>query len=158
MPWPKGKHLYKEQKAKIGKAMSRLYRGSAVKKKISASLKRYYKQNPVQLQRARKIDKAVTDWWKEHPSARKRHSQRIKNFFIKNPGAFEEFLKHGKNPLRRHLKTPQGFLVRSNGEKQIAEFLYRNKIPCLYESISLPITTPPIRGEHLHARLLHSFF
>ncbi|MBS3090159.1 hypothetical protein J4433_00125 [Candidatus Pacearchaeota archaeon] len=89
----------------------------------------------------------MTNWWKEHPSAKKAMAEKIKRFFIANPKALEEFIKHGKNLLKKHLRTNQKFLVRSKGEQKIANFLYENKIPCSYESISLPITTKPYAGN-----------
>lgn len=106
--------------------------------------KRQYRVNP---ELGKKIDRTVTAWWKDNPQARKNLSMKIRDFFIRNPKAFEEFLKHGKNPLKRHLKTPQRFLVRSRGEKAISNFLHKSNIPCLYESISLMITTNPFKGN-----------
>lgn len=133
-----------------------------IKHKISLSLKKYWNKNPeakIEMSRIKKqqyksnpelrnkIDRIVTAWWKAHPAERKKKADRIKKWFIENPDAFKEFMKHGKNPLKKHLKTSQGFLVRSKGEQQIANFLYKNKIPCLYESIDLMITTPPFKGN-----------
>lgn len=115
-----------------------------MRKRQSIIKKGQYKKNP---ELRKKIDRTVTGWWKDNPKAKKELSIKIRNFFIKNPDAFKEFLKHGKNPLKRHLKTVQGFLVRSKGEKKIAVFLHKNNIPCLYESISLMITTNPFKGN-----------
>ncbi|MBS3090464.1 hypothetical protein J4433_01705 [Candidatus Pacearchaeota archaeon] len=110
-------------------------------KRINAIVKAYknpaYREKLGKAQHARFRDKRV----------RKEFSEKIRNFFMKNPDAFKEFLKHGKNPLKKHLRTKQKFLVRSKGEQKIANFLYENKIPCLYESISLMITKKPFRGN-----------
>jgi hypothetical protein len=170
MVWPKGKTYSNKHSNKT-------------KKRISDSLKEYYRKNPSQSARNRnivkavtrwweehpeakkslsrtkkkryrtnpeikkKIDKAMTEWWKEHQNIKKQRSEQFKKFFLKNPDKFKKFLNAGKNPLKKHIKTEQGFKVRSKGEKQIANFLYNNSIPCLYESISLPITTKPFAGN-----------
>lgn len=117
---------------------------SEFREKMRRIKNRQYKTNP---ELKKKIDKIITGWWRDNPAARKRQSQRIRQFFIKNPKAFEEFMKHGKNPLKPHLRTSQGFIVRSKGEQQIANFLEKNKIPSLYESFSLPITSNPYKGN-----------
>jgi len=153
----------KSRSKAISKALKKYFKSGhpSIKSRIR-NLKKYYKDHPEARKRisqvkkaqfiknpklAREIDKRVTEWWKDNPQARKRHSKRIRQFFINNPEAFREFMKHGKNPLKPHLKTSQGFIVRSKGEKQIANFLEKNKIPSLYESIILPITTPPFNGN-----------
>jgi hypothetical protein len=46
-------------------------------------------------------------------------------------------MKYGKNSSVPHLKTKQGFLVRSKGEQKIANFLYDNKIKSFYEGKTL---------------------
>ena len=65
---------------------------------------------------------------------RKKQVEKAMNYFHKNPKAYEKFLEAGKNPLKKHLKTKQGSLVRSKGERKIADFLYENGIPAEYES------------------------
>jgi hypothetical protein len=111
-----------------------IWRASSFRKKISSSLKRYYKENPKAIQ---KIDRVVTKWWKEHPNLRKEKGEAVRKIFIDNPERLKQFLKYGKNPSKPHLKTKQGFLVRSKGEQKIADFLYENKITSLYESRTL---------------------
>jgi len=128
-----------------------------IQQKINRKIKEWRKKHPEHSKKIatalrstavrKKIDRVITAWWKDNPNARKNISKKVKQFFIKNPNAFKEFLKHGKNPLKPHLKTLQGFLVRSLGEKLIANFLRAHCIPCLYESISLMITKPPYKGN-----------
>lgn len=114
------------------------------RKEQSILKKKQYKTNP---ELRKKIDRIVTEWWKEHPLERKKRAAKIKKFFMKNPAAFREFLKHGKNPLKHHLRTRQGFLVRSKGEQEIANCLYANNIVSLYESIDLMIKTKQFKGN-----------
>jgi len=134
------KEIIESRTAKIRRA----YKKRRLRNKIKRIKLKQYRTNP---ELRKKIDKVVTEWWRDNPSARKSLSKKIKWFFIKNPKAFEEFLKHGKNPLKSHIKTLQGFLVRSLGEKLIANFLHAHCIPCLYESISLMITKKPFKGN-----------
>jgi hypothetical protein len=117
-------------------------------KQSKISRERY--SNPKEIEKARKlwtmqkkeklrkkIDIAVTKWWKEHPHVRKKYSDRLKNYFIKNPKDFADKFYNGKNnPFCPHIKTKLG-LVRSKGEKQIADFLVKNKIKAEYEAKTL---------------------
>lgn len=144
MSWPKGKKHSEKQKERIRLKLQNFYKDPKARKRISMIKRLQYKTNP---ELRKKIDKIITGWWKDNPNIRKERSKKIKQFFIKNPKAFREFLKHGKNPLKRHIRTKQGFLVRSNGEKQIADFLYRNKIKSSYEAIDLPIIKEPFNGN-----------
>jgi hypothetical protein len=110
-------------------------------KRINAIVEEY--KNPAYKQ---KLSKAQRKRFSK-AGERKKFSEKIKNFFIRNPDALKEFLKHGKNPLKKHIRTRQGLLVRSAGEKKIADFLDEKSIPCLYESISLLITKKPFKGN-----------
>jgi len=128
---------------KISSSMKKYYSNPKAKEKTSRALKKYF-SNPKAREKHRKlsstlafrnkVDRAITKWWKSHPSIKKEMSIKAKNLFMKNPKKFEKFMKYGKNPGKPQFKTKQGFLVRSHGEKQIADFLYINKIPSLYES------------------------
>lgn len=115
-----------------------------IAQKISKGKKQAFRKNP---ELRKKIDKIMTAWWKSHPQAKKSLSKKMKLFYLTHPLALKEFLKHGKNPLKPHLKTKQGFIVRSKGEKEIANFLHEHKIPSLYEAISLFITKKPYAGN-----------
>ena len=129
--WPKGRKHTKEAKKNISEGMKKYCSSPSAKLKRSRIMKKRYKENPELI---KKIDKAITGWWKEHPNIRKERSETLKSLFIKNPSKFSKFLKYGKNPNQLRFKTKQKFLVRSRGEQKIADFLYINKIPSLYES------------------------
>lgn len=144
MGWPKGKKHTKLQKLKIARAQRKFYSNPAARLRMSRIKKKQYKENPDLI---KKIDKVITGWWKEHPSVRKKRSDEMKKLFSSHPKAFAEFLKHGKNPLKKHLKTKSGCLVRSNGERTIADFLFDNKIKFGYEEISLFFKTGRYSGN-----------
>jgi hypothetical protein len=128
---------------KLSLSKKKYYSNSKAREKTSRALKRYF-SNPRAREKHRKllstlafrekVDRAMTSWWKEHPYIRKEMSIRAKNLFMKNPKKFENFMKYGNNPSVLHLKTKQGFLVRSQGEQDIANFLHDNKIQPQYES------------------------
>lgn len=144
MSWPKGERLSRAHKEKIRIKLKKIYRNPEARERISRIKKLQYKTNP---ELRKKIDRIITEWWSDNPKIRKQRSKKVREFFIKNPKAFKEFMKHGKNPLKRHIKTSQNFLVRSKGEKAISEFLYNNHIKCRYEAIDLPIITNPFKGN-----------
>lgn len=100
-------------------------------KKRIAKIKKVWK-NP---EYAKLIDRKVTAWWKEHPNIKEERSRELREFFISNPEEFKKKFMNGKNnPFKPHIKTKQRFKVRSNGEKEIADFLKEHKIVCSYES------------------------
>jgi hypothetical protein len=132
-PWNKGRKLSKAHKEKLRISNIRAYESEKLRLKISKAKKKQY-ENPLL---AKKIDRALTSWWKEHPNVRKKYAEKVKSYFRKNPRAFGKFLAAGKNPLKRNIRAKQGFLVRSKGERKIADFLYKEKIPCIYEGFSL---------------------
>ncbi len=130
MAWPKGRKHTKREIRKISKFTSRYYSNPLARKKMSELKKRQYKERPELIA---EIDREITSWWKEHPHIRKERSIQVKRFFINNPDKFKKFMKYGKNSSVLHLKTKSGFIVRSYGEKKIADFLFENKIKFLYE-------------------------
>ena len=151
MAWPKGRKRTKENKEKTGKATKKYFSNPLARKKHSIAMKKYY-SNPKAREKvsrrvkkywhthpkfAKEIDRKITEWWKEHPNIKEERSTTLKNLFMKNPNKLKNFLKYGKNPNKLRFKTKQKFLVRSKGEKQIADFLYKNKISSSYESKTL---------------------
>lgn len=106
----------------------------AYRKKMSEIKKKQYKKN---LEIIKRIDRKMTEWWKEHPNIRKERSIKIKNLFIRHPEKFRRFLRYGGNPSLPRFRTKQKFLVRSRGEQKIANFLFDNKIKSLYEAKTL---------------------
>lgn len=116
------------------KAIRKAYKSRKLRKKISEAMKREWK-NPAY---AKLIDKKVTEWWENHPNIRKKRSDEIKRFFQNNQDKFESKFLNGKvNSSKLKYKTRQGFKVRSKCEKQIADFLHKNKIQCKYEAEAL---------------------
>ena len=83
-----------------------------------------------------KVDKIITKWWKEHPNVRKERSEKLKKYYRENPKAFQKFMKGGKTSSQLKIISKLG-KVRSSGEKQIANFLYDNKIKAYYEKYTL---------------------
>lgn len=113
-------------------SIRKAYKNPALKKKISIAVRKTYQKNP---EIARLIDRKVTEWWREHPNIRRERSIEMKRFFLENPEEFKKKLMNTKsNPFRQHIKTRQGFRVRSLGEKKIADFLFSKGIECSYES------------------------
>ncbi len=112
-------------------AIRKAYKSKKLKEKISEAMKKKWQDKDY----AKLIDKKVTEWWHNHPNIRKERSEKIKQFFLKNQKKFESKFLNGKvNLFKLKYKTPQGFGVRSKCEKQIAEFLFKNKIKSEYES------------------------
>lgn len=126
------KKAYKDEKLreKISKKLKEYYASPARRKLLSERAKTAYKKNPGLKKR---IDKTVTEWWRSHPNVRKEYSERAKKYFIKNPKLFEKFLEGGKNASKLSKKTKKGIIVRSEGEKKIADFLASRGIKFCYE-------------------------
>lgn len=134
MAWPKGQKHTKATKEKQSKAGFKRYSNPEARKRMSEIKLKQYRDNPKLIQ---KIDRVITAWWKEHQHVRKQRSEQVKQFFIKHPEKFKKFLSYGKNSSHIHLKTKQGYMVRSKGEKTIADFLHNNKIKSSYEQYTL---------------------
>lgn len=114
-------------------AINKAYENPEYGKKLSRIKKEFFKN----INKRKLIDRVISKWWREHPGIKKIYSEKAKEYFRKNPKAFEKFLKAGKNPLKKHIRTRQGEKVRSQGEKQIADWLYKNNISYEYESKTL---------------------
>ncbi len=127
----KGRKLTKRQKEKLSKSMKKYYSNPLSRKKHSEVMRKRYIEHP---QLAKQIDRTMTKWWREHRNVKKEMSIRAKNLFMKNPEKFKKFIKYGNNPASPRFRTKQGFKVRSRGEQEIANFLFKNKISCQYES------------------------
>jgi hypothetical protein len=143
-----GKKETKEHKENISKSMKRYYSSPLARKKRARIMNRFY-SNPLERKRwsrimkeyckrnpqfVRKVDRSITKWWREHRNVKKEMSIRAKNLFISNPEKFKKFIKYGNNPASPRFKTRQGFKVRSRGEQEIANFLFKNKIQSQYET------------------------
>lgn len=119
---------------KISKLLKKYYSNPKARERDSRIQKRYLMKHP---EFAERMDRAMTKWWCEHPNIKKEKSIEFKKLFIKNPARFRKFMSYGNNSKKPHLKTKQGFLVRSKGEQKIANFLHDNKISSAYESKTL---------------------
>lgn len=79
----------------------------------------------------------MNERYKNHPYLKKEMSEAKQLYYEKHPEALRALLAYGKRALKRHIKTKQGFLVRSFGEKRIADFLFEKKEPAMYEAVEL---------------------
>jgi len=109
----------------------------AINRKLSiAGKKRFSKESERE-----KIDKAVTDFVKNHPHVRKEQSLRMIRYYETHPAARKRLYGGKRNPFYPHIKTKSGFVVRSNGEKKIADFLSDERIKFVYEKNVLYLPT-----------------
>jgi DNA helicase-4 len=132
-PWNAGKHLSEEHKLHLKRSNIITYKSKKLRKKVGKSVRKAFSNENIR----KKIDRGVTAYYREHPNMKKEQAKKAMDYFKKNPKAFKKFLKAGKNPLKKHIKTKQGELVRSKGEQAIANWLKDNKIPYQYESKTL---------------------
>ncbi|MFH1308107.1 MAG: hypothetical protein ABIH72_04600 [archaeon] len=121
---------------------------ASMKKNISKGLKRAYKEGRLisptkgkhlSPSHKAKLDKIMTQWWRDHPNVRKQKSQEMKKYYAEHPEAWKKFLSGGRNFNELKQKTKFKFKVRSKGEQQIANFLYDRKIKASYESSALKL-------------------
>ncbi|MFH1500928.1 MAG: hypothetical protein ABIE22_03190, partial [archaeon] len=84
-----------------------------------------------------KLDKALTNWWKDHPNIRRQKAEQMKKYYLEHPEAFKKFMQGGANAQNLTQKTNYGYKVRSKGELQIANFLFKRKLKASYESCTL---------------------
>ena len=138
----------KEYSEKMRKEMKRVFlRHPEYAEKMRKVMERYYRdESPGEkLKREEKmrramtivsrdmIDRKMTEFWRNHPGLRKERSERLKRYFLGHPKALENLMGYSKKPIRRHIRTRQGFIVRSKGEKKIADFLFAHGIKSEYE-------------------------
>lgn len=149
--WNKNRKWTKEERKNISEGKKAAFKKNPeLLKKMSRITKERWK-NPEFLRKMSKIskerwknpelrklvDRKCTEFWKSHPNLKKQYSIKFKQYYRTHPEALKALLNYGKKPTEPHLKTKQGFKVRSKGEQEIANFLCKNKILCLYESIPL---------------------
>ena len=132
-PWNKGRKLSERHRGKLKASNILAYRSRNLRKKVGKAVRKAFLNAGIR----KKIDKSVTRYYREHPHARKERAERVIKYFKSHPLAFEKFLKAGKNPLKRHLRTKSGVLVRSDGERKIADWLFSHNINAEYESTTL---------------------
>ncbi len=128
-PWNAGRKLSELHKERLRISNIQAYGNKSLRMRMSRIKKKQYVKTDLE----KKIDRTVTKYYREHPLMRRKQAQKAMDYFKRNPRAFHRFLEAGKNPLRKHIKTKPGFLVRSKGEKRIADFLFDNGIKAEYE-------------------------
>jgi hypothetical protein len=121
------KKYWKENRAEI---MDKIKKAT---KKISHAQKKRF-QNP---EERAKIGKAVKEYIQNHPNLKNIFVSRMKIYYLNNRRARKRLFENTKNPFNPHIKTKQGFIVRSKGEKIIADALFELNIKSYYESIIL---------------------
>lgn len=130
-----GKRRYmKEHPEYIGKIrearLEYFRKNPLARKRISIAAKRIM-SNPAARKR---LDRKLTEFWRNHPMLRKKKQIETKKYFLTHSLALKKLLEYSKKPLRPHLRTKQGFIVRSAGEKMIADWLFSHDIKAGYES------------------------
>lgn len=121
------------EKQKISKALKKFWT-LVERKEASLRMKKVYMERP---EIREKIDIGMTSWWQGHGNVKIVYAIRATLQLLSDPLHYKKFLKGGKNPEERAISTLYGFLARSFGEKEIAEFLYFKKIIAEYETITL---------------------
>lgn len=138
-----------DYREKLGAAQHERFQRESERFKISKSLRKFwtpkarefaslrkkmiYKERP---EIREKIDIGMTFWWSEHPTVKPIYALRAILQLLADPEHYRKFLAGGKNPEERRIPTLFGFLVRSIGEKEIAEFLHFYHVKTEYETIT----------------------
>ena len=129
-PWNTGKKWTLKVRKKIKASSIKTWSDKKLRKRHSLLKKKQYKLYDLE----KKIDRTLTNWWKEHPNIKKEYSERMKKYYAKNPALFEKFMSGGRNFSKLLHRTKFGYKVRSKSEKKVADYLFDNKINALYES------------------------
>jgi len=129
-----GKQKFIKQHPEYAESMSRIRKNyfknhPAARKKLSVAMKK-----AMTTSLKKQIDRKVTEFWRNHPGLRKQKSNDVRRYYINHPIALKNLLNYSKKSAKPHLKTKQGFLVRSKGEQAIANYLFSNSIKAEYES------------------------
>jgi len=132
-----GRRKFIKQHPEYAKKMSKIRKAYFIKhpearKKVSIASKK-----AMTSELKKRIDRKVTEFWKNHPGLRKKKSDDVKKYYLNHPIALKNLMEYSKKSLKPHLKTKQGFIVRSKGEQKIANYLFDNKIKAEYESKAL---------------------
>ncbi|MBI5148913.1 hypothetical protein HZA33_04510 [Candidatus Pacearchaeota archaeon] len=128
-----GKKLSREWRSNMSKSKIKYFRNKANRKKLSLIISRLYARKP---EIKRLIAKKLEERYKNHPYLRKEESKRKQLYYETHPEARKNLLSYWKNP-ERQVKAMNNLIVKSEGERVIANMLYKNKIKPNYESIEL---------------------
>ncbi len=101
--------------------------------KISKSLRKRYATNPkIKLL----ISKRMKERYKNHPRLRKKLSRIKQLYYEQNPEARRHLLEYW-NKKERKVRAMHNMVVKSEGERIIANMLYKNNIKPNYEAVEL---------------------
>lgn len=125
------KHFSRIHKARLRESNIKAWKNEKLREKLSR-IKKHYFDSP---KNRNKIDRILTEWYREHPKAKQKMREMIIRYYLDNPKAFQKFLKGGKN-FKLKIKSKLG-LVRSKPERFIANTVYNCQIGASYEKYSL---------------------
>lgn len=84
----------------------------------------------------KKLIKKLKERYKKHPYLKIKLSKEKQEYYEKNPAARKNLLEYWKKPERK-VRAMNNLIVKSEGEKIIANTLYKNNIIPNYESVEL---------------------
>ena len=100
-----------------------------ISKKISEAGKRRFSS----YEERRKVSLRVSKMYKAHPNLKEEQKLRMEIYYILHPNARKRLYNSKGNPFDDDIKTLSKYMVRSEGERDIADFLFSIKIAFLYE-------------------------
>ena len=119
----------KAERKRQSKKLKKIWKNPLLRKKMSLKLKLYMKNPAVRKERSR-IAKQI---WKDKPYLKEKCRKGLLVYIQTNPEFAMRLATLGKKSSTHHLKTKLGYLVMSNGEKKIANFLFDKGIKAEYE-------------------------
>lgn len=102
--------------------------------KTSRAMKKFYSRNP---QVARLIAKKLKERYKNHPYLREKLRKEKQLYYENHPEALRNLLAYSAGKKQKRIIANGDLIVKSKGEKIIAETLAKSKISPNYESIEL---------------------
>ena len=118
-----------------------LIHGSNKNRKLSKEWRKHMSEAKIRLYAEKPeikqmIRKKMIERYKNHPRLRKKISIEKQKYYETHPEARKNLLKYGMHPERK-VKAMHNLTVKSEGEKKIANLLYKNHIQPNYESVEL---------------------
>lgn len=101
-----------------------------ISKKLSEAGKRRF-SDPAERQ---KMSTRINSMYDAHPNLKEEQRLRMKIYYELHPEARARLLENRKNPFADDISTLSGCKVRSEGEKEIVNFLFTQKIKFSYEA------------------------
>ena len=116
-----------------GQVMRELFEKNPKKREEYSNIqKKIHKMHPEYWEKMGETRKV---YFEKHPEWGEMMSKIKKQFYKKHPEKLLKLIEAAKKVIKPHIKTKQGFLVRSKGEKKIADYLYSHKIKFGYEDL-----------------------